>query len=219
MSQVGYNPVLFLNALQNVYDLVENNVVDTCLVEEKGDALQRVVYDSRRASRVLKMQVSQGWVQRKSYMYICWWGCWCHALSTIIHQIRHQIMPRSRCPSDNTALQWLSRCHINWSFWLAKYNCFVEGGGGGGVGGGHNIELISWQIDLVRVGLMASWSHGWFGGNWSCKNSSHDQVCGSLIFNACLTKYFVNIFNLAIPINVILTHSRVWLCFQMWPRV
>ena len=36
MSQVGYNPVLFLNALQNVYDLVENNVVDTCLVEEKG---------------------------------------------------------------------------------------------------------------------------------------------------------------------------------------
>ena len=72
MSQVGYNPVLFLNALQNVYDLVENNVVDTCLVEEKGNALQRVVYDSRRASRVLKMQVSQGWVQRKNYMYICW---------------------------------------------------------------------------------------------------------------------------------------------------
>ena len=40
------------------------------------------------------------------------------------------------------------------------------------------IELISWQVDLVRVDFVASWFHErWSGGNWSRENWSCDTGC------------------------------------------
>ena len=87
-----------------------------------------------------------------------------HALSTIIHQIRH---PRSLCHlwgRDHATWQWLSRCHENniKPDFLVKYMCFE-----GIVSIWFCAKLISWKLmswqdDLVRVDLVRiDWMHAW----------------------------------------------------------
>ena len=49
----------------------------------------------------------------------------------------------------------------------------------------------SWQVELVRVDLVASWSReSWSGGNWSRENWSHDTESLGRTWPRCMDRNF-----------------------------